>query len=219
VQHQSQAVQKNQIQLLEEFQQLSLLPTPPPVADQYPPQGVTELGLKIGKCQKSSDMRVWSFDSFATSNQNQLNNMAPCGSDFVENGACSDSQQSTYCKVGSKAFRCNYHATWACYGWAYEKVADNNYVPLVGASAYIFHFAGCIVGACDPQSQVVKTDSNGFYLITTKTILDSIRIKKDGYVGNGGGCFDYTGMTLGFTENAQPVYPGQMMLKSKTSCK
>lgn len=187
----------------------------PPVVDPMPPLDTTEQGLKIGQCSKVSDTRLWSYDSFSSSNQKLVAGLPICMQ--PEGSACVEALQSTLCQVAGKALRCNYKATYQCYGWAYEKLGKGSYVPLVGATANIFHFAGCIIGMCGPQSEVVTTDANGFYSLKTQTILDSIRIKKEGYVSEA--CFDYTGTTLLFTEKPQNNWPGYLMLKEKTGCK
>jgi hypothetical protein len=167
-----------------------------------------EMGLPRGQCVNVGVQNSWRASAAHES-------MRECLPSEVAGTACSN--LGSFCKINNiSALSCRAETTHRCHGWVYEETkkesGPSDFKPLKDADAFIFYFVGCMVGICNPQSEVVKTDENGYFMFHTTTMKDSLRIKKDGYFGacNVDRPFPFAGGS--FPNNvAEPVIPPQKM--------
>lgn len=143
---------------------------------QVAPVRLTDQNLPVGQCVKMGETFFWrgsiAHDSMPLCTGQALGE--PCSSG------------SQACRINNiNALSCQRQEAHRCHGWVMEETkaesGPSSFKPLKDADAYIFYFVGCMIGICGPQSQVVKTDHNGYFEFMTTTMRDSLRIKKDGY--------------------------------------
>lgn len=160
---------------------------PPPVEEPEGPIGyddsyqkpfakLSDQGLPMGECVNVGEQ--WSWQKSAAHKD-----MPNCSGQEAGQ-ACSGRD---FCKFNNlEALSCRKTTTHACHGWVFEKTPKEgggvpDFKPLANAKAYVFWFSGCIVGICDPQSEVVTSDENGYFELITTTVKNQVRVEKNGY--------------------------------------
>lgn len=146
-------------------------PTPIPGPDlsyQKPYVRISPEGMKVGKCSMVENVSLWHKD-------HDFANSPPCPEGVKLGNSCNPNELQGCQKSSTEKFICTTRRAWECHGWVYEKEGPK-YTELKGVKLNVFFFAGCMAGMCDPQSEVVETDSNGYFILKTHTLLDTLKI-------------------------------------------
>lgn len=155
---------------------IPLPPNPDENNNQEKPAGVNADGLKVGQCKLIGDKNLYAPDAF-------VNNKYPeCPKGAAVNNECNPANAQA-CKLpDGSGLVCQNVKSHKCFAWLYEK-ENGKLKPLnVEAKAYVWSFALCMAGMCNPRSQVVMSDKKGYVELISPTLTDSFKIElPEGY--------------------------------------